>query len=172
VLIPVTSSELPKLGIREIRDKFRHRHVPKMECGPKEHCNGIDRTKLDIMVPNGSMLVSATSLVVLGVVQQDPEYLLGWSTRQNCHKGPHTSMPEPYPSGEGMMDGKRSDSSTARQLPPRSAVVVDNRSIARSRSPTNISFDPEKSVRQKSEQRSSSSFVYVSVFYMWCNQLY
>ena len=84
-------------------------------------------------------------------------YWLGQPREQQCHTC-LTSIPEPYPS-EGMLDGKRSDSSTPRQLAPRNAVVVDNKSIARSRSPTNISFGPEKSVRQKSEQRSSSSFV-------------
>jgi hypothetical protein len=61
-----------------------------------------------------------------------------------------------------MIAGKRSDNSTARQLAPRNAVVVDNSNIARSRSPTNISFGPLKSVKQKREHRSSSPFVYVS----------
>ena len=61
-----------------------------------------------------------------------------------------------------MIAGKRSDNSTARQLAPQNAVVVDNSNIARSRSPTNISFGPLKSVKQKREHRSSSSFVYVS----------
>jgi hypothetical protein len=74
-----------------------------------------------------------------------------------------TSIPKLSSPSEGILDGKRSDNSTARQLAPRNAVVVDKRSIARSRKPTNISFGPLKSVKQKSEQRSSSSFVYVSV---------
>jgi hypothetical protein len=46
-----------------------------MECRPKEHGNRVDGTEFNMAMANSSVLISATSLVVFGVVQQDAEYL-------------------------------------------------------------------------------------------------
>ena len=167
MVVPVSSSILPKLRIRKVRNKVGNWGLPEVEGGPEQHGNGIDGTELNMAVADGPMLICAPCLIVLGIVQEDAEYLFHTS-RKSVSSVPYKTMqrkdltsipPDLSPSGEGMTAGKRSDSWTARQLPPRSAVVVDRSSIARSRSPTKISLGPLKSVRQKREHRSSSSFV-------------
>lgn len=55
-----------------------------------------------------------------------------------------------------------SDQSRERELPPRKATEVDVRSIARSRTSTNIPVGPRESVKHETEHLRSSSKVYVS----------
>jgi hypothetical protein len=69
VVVPVASSKLPKHGVREVWNKVRNRDLPEVERGPEQHCDGIDRTKFDIAVTDGPVLVRAACLVVFGIVQ-------------------------------------------------------------------------------------------------------
>ena len=75
VIVPITPSELSKLGVQEVRNKVWDRNTAEVKYRPKKHGNPIDQTEFDMAMVNGPVFICAASLVVFGIVRKDTEYL-------------------------------------------------------------------------------------------------
>ena len=165
VIIPFTIPILAvPIGI-EIWEEVRYIFTENVEICKEKLCTASNRTVFNISVPNCTILIHATLLIVFGIVSERCKYLHGfyqWCGGDKANRTCTGILRPTRTSSIGISDMNRSDQRKMRAFSPRTAVVAEKSSMALSRRPIQVCFTPLKWDMHQSEVAFNSASVYVS----------